>query len=91
MVVAIQVEILGVEVTSFADQFSAVAGWVAHFERHSAVLANFRGSINNATKSQRDVSYYLMPRYNRIRPQYFNQGLSPAVAEEQRREVSEMR
>ena len=35
-----------------------------------------------AQEAQRDISHYLMHRYNWIRPHQFNDGLSPAVAEE---------
>mgnify|MGYP000467474942 CR=1 FL=1 len=35
-----------------------------------------------------DVSYYLMHRYNWIRPHQFNDGLAPAVAEEKLKTVS---
>jgi putative transposase len=36
----------------------------------------------------RDISYYLMQRYNQIRPHQFNGGLAPAVAEEKLNPVS---
>ena len=36
-----------------------------------------------------DVSYYLMERYNWIRPHQFNDGLALAVAEEKLKTVSE--
>lgn len=32
-------------------------------------------------QAQRDISYYLMHHYNWIRPQQFNGGLPPAIAE----------
>lgn len=35
-----------------------------------------------ALEAQRDISHYLMHRYNWIRPHQFNDGLPPAVAEE---------
>ncbi|HCF7134744.1 TPA: IS3 family transposase, partial [Pseudomonas aeruginosa] len=35
-----------------------------------------------AQEAQRDISHYLMHRYNWIRPHQFNDGLPPAVAEE---------
>lgn len=35
-----------------------------------------------AREAQRDISYYLMHRYNWIRLRQFNQGLAPTVAEE---------
>ncbi len=35
-----------------------------------------------ALEAQRDISHYLMHRYNWIRPPQFNDGLLPAVAEE---------
>ena len=34
-----------------------------------------------AQEAQRDISHYLMHRYNWIRPYQFNDGLPPAVAE----------
>ena len=34
-----------------------------------------------AQEAQRDISHYLMHRYNWIRPHQFNDGLPPAVAE----------
>jgi putative transposase len=36
----------------------------------------------SAVEAGRDLSYYLMYRYNQIRPHQFNDGLPPAVAEE---------
>jgi transposase InsO family protein len=33
-------------------------------------------------EAQRDISYYLMTRYNWLRPHQFNDGLAPAKAEE---------
>lgn len=41
-----------------------------------------------ATEAQRDISYYLMQRYNWIRPHQFNDGVAPAVAEEKLNPVS---
>lgn len=41
-----------------------------------------------ATEARRDISYYLMQRYNWIRPHQFNDGLAPAVAEEKLNQVS---
>lgn len=35
-----------------------------------------------AGEAHRDISYYLMQRYNWIRPHQFNYGLAPAIAEE---------
>ncbi|MCC7641968.1 MULTISPECIES: IS3 family transposase [unclassified Janthinobacterium] len=43
-----------------------------------------------AQEAQRDISHYLMHRYNWIRPHQFNQGLAPAVAEEKLNVVSVM-
>ena len=43
-----------------------------------------------AQEAQRDISHYLMHRYNWIRPHQFNQGLPPAVAEEKLNVVSVM-
>ena len=43
-----------------------------------------------AQEAQRNISYYLMHRYNWIRPHRFNQGLAPAVAEEKPNVVSGM-
>ena len=40
--------------------------------------------------AQRDISHYLMHRYNWIRPHQFNHGLAPAVAEEKLNVVSGM-
>lgn len=39
-------------------------------------------------QAHRDISYYLMHRYNWIRPHQFNDGLAPAVAEEKLNSVS---
>lgn len=39
-------------------------------------------------EAMQDVSYYLMERYNWIRPHQFNNGLAPAVAEEKLKTVS---
>ena len=39
-------------------------------------------------EATQDVSYYLMHRYNWIRPHQFNDGLAPAVAEEKLKTVS---
>ena len=38
--------------------------------------------------AHRDISHYLMHRYNWIRPHQFNDGLAPAVAEEKLNAVS---
>ncbi|WP_139169152.1 integrase core domain-containing protein, partial [Duganella sp. OV458] len=43
-----------------------------------------------AQEAQRDISHYLMHRYNWIRPHQFNQGLAPAVVEEKLNIVSGM-
>ena len=43
-----------------------------------------------AQEAQRDISHYLMHRYNWIRPHQFNQGLAPAVTEEKLNVVSGM-
>jgi len=43
-----------------------------------------------AREAQRDISYYLMHRYNWIRPHQFNHGLSPTAAEEKLNVVSGM-
>lgn len=43
-----------------------------------------------AQEAQRDISHYLMHRYNWIRPHRFNNGLPPAVAEEQLNPLSGM-
>ena len=40
-------------------------------------------------EAMQDVSYYLMERYNWIRPHQFNDGLALAVAEEKLKTVSE--
>lgn len=42
----------------------------------------------SAREAQRDISYYLMQRYNWTRPHQFNEGLAPAVAEEKLNSVS---
>lgn len=42
----------------------------------------------SAQKAHRDISHYLMHRYNWIRPHRFNYGLAPAVAEEKLNAVS---
>jgi putative transposase len=41
-------------------------------------------------QAHRDISHYLMHRYNWIRPHQFNNGLAPAVAEEKLNAVSGM-
>lgn len=41
-----------------------------------------------AQETHRDISHYLMHRYNWIRPHQFNDGLAPAVAEEKLKAVS---
>jgi len=43
-----------------------------------------------AQEAQRDISHYLMHRYNWIRPHQFNDGLAPAVTEEKLNVVSGM-
>jgi len=43
-----------------------------------------------ALEAQRDISHYLMHRYNWIRPHQFNDGLPPAVAEEKLNPLSGM-
>ncbi|PTE00321.1 DDE-type integrase/transposase/recombinase, partial [Pandoraea apista] len=43
-----------------------------------------------APQAHRDISHYLMQRYNWIRPHQFNDGLAPAVAEEKLNAVSGM-
>ncbi|HEK3493671.1 TPA: IS3 family transposase [Pseudomonas aeruginosa] len=43
-----------------------------------------------AQEAQRDISHYLMRRYNWIRPHQFNDGLPPAVAEEKLNPLSGM-
>ncbi|HCE6099992.1 TPA: IS3 family transposase [Pseudomonas aeruginosa] len=43
-----------------------------------------------AQEAQRDISHYLMHRYNWIRPHQFNDGLPPAVAEEKLNPLSGM-
>ncbi|MCX4206648.1 IS3 family transposase [Pseudomonas aeruginosa] len=43
-----------------------------------------------AREAQRDISHYLMHRYNWIRPHQFNDGLPPAVAEEKLNPLSGM-
>lgn len=43
-----------------------------------------------ASEAQRDISHYLMHRYNWVRPHQFNDGLPPAVAEEKLNPLSGM-
>ncbi|HBO1847145.1 IS3-like element IS222 family transposase [Pseudomonas aeruginosa] len=43
-----------------------------------------------AQEAQRDISHYLMHRYNWLRPHQFNDGLPPAVAEEKLNPLSGM-
>ncbi|EMC3962967.1 TPA: transposase, partial [Pseudomonas aeruginosa] len=43
-----------------------------------------------AQEAQRDISHYLMHRYNWISPHQFNDGLPPAVAEEKLNPLSGM-
>ncbi|HHQ2576939.1 TPA: IS3-like element IS222 family transposase [Pseudomonas aeruginosa] len=47
-------------------------------------------SYLTAQEAQRDISHYLMHRYNWIRPHQFNDGLPPAVAEEKLNPLSGM-
>jgi putative transposase len=42
----------------------------------------------SAGEAHRDIRYYLMQRYNWIRPHQFNDGVAPAVAEEKLNPVS---
>ena len=42
----------------------------------------------SAQQAQRDISHYLMHRYNLIRPHQFNGGLAPAQAEKKLNFVS---
>jgi putative transposase len=42
----------------------------------------------SAGEAHRDISYYLMHRYNWIRPHQFNNGAASAVAEEKLNLVS---
>ncbi|PXX21187.1 putative transposase [Burkholderia pyrrocinia] len=42
----------------------------------------------SAQETHRDISHYLMHRYNWKRPHQFNDGLAPAVAEEKLNAVS---
>ncbi|MDG6379162.1 IS3 family transposase, partial [Pseudomonas savastanoi pv. phaseolicola] len=41
-----------------------------------------------AQEAQRDISHYLMHRYNWIRPHQFNNGLAPAQSEKRLNVVS---
>ncbi|MDX1297044.1 MAG: integrase core domain-containing protein, partial [Pseudomonas sp.] len=43
-----------------------------------------------AHEAQRDISHFLMHRYNWIRPHQFNGGLAPAQAEKKLNVVSEI-
>jgi putative transposase len=43
-----------------------------------------------AQEAHRDISHYLMHRYNWIRPHQFNKGLAPAQAEKKLNVVSEI-
>jgi putative transposase len=43
-----------------------------------------------AREAQRDISHYLLQRYNWIRPHQFNDVLPPAVAEEKLNPLSGM-
>lgn len=43
---------------------------------------------STAQEAHRDISHYLMHRYNWLRPHQFNEGLAPAVAEEKLNVVS---
>ncbi len=43
---------------------------------------------STSSDAQRDISFYLMQRYNWIRPHQFNAGVAPAVAEEKLNQVS---
>lgn len=47
------------------------------------------GAYMSAQEAHRDISHYLMHRYNWIQPHQFNNGL-PAVAEEKLNAVSEI-
>jgi hypothetical protein len=46
------------------------------------ILPNQKVFFRVSLEAQRDISHYLMHRYNWIRPHQFNDGLPPAVAEE---------
>jgi putative transposase len=39
-------------------------------------------------EAHRDISYYLMHRYNWVRPHQFNEGMPPALAEKKLNPVS---
>lgn len=43
-----------------------------------------------AQEAQRDISHYLMHRYNWIRPHQLNEGLAPVQAEKKLNVVSEI-
>jgi putative transposase len=43
---------------------------------------------STTSEARRDLSYYLMQRYNHIRPHQFNGGLAPATVEEKLNPVS---
>ena len=44
----------------------------------------------SAKEALRDISFYLMERYNRQRPHQYNGGMSPARAEEKLKSLSGM-
>lgn len=50
--------------------------------RRPALAQDATARYLTALEAQRDISHYLMHRYNWIRPHQFNDGLPPAVAEE---------
>tara|TARA_R110001606_G_scaffold298278_1_gene446081 strand:+ start:1392 stop:1610 length:219 start_codon:yes stop_codon:yes gene_type:complete len=44
-------------------------------------VVNSGNGYNALKEAQRDISYYLMTRYNWLRPHQLNSGLAPAKAE----------
>ncbi|MEN1336036.1 hypothetical protein AAIH26_35035, partial [Pseudomonas aeruginosa] len=64
------------------------AGWV-NFPSAPTEWVPSTGYLT-AQEAQRDISHYLMHRYNWIRPHQFNDGLPPAVAEEKLNPLSGM-
>ncbi|BCQ53748.1 hypothetical protein BLKGLAD_28100 [Burkholderia gladioli pv. gladioli] len=65
--------------------------WICDFKGASPMERLFRSfktewlpsvGYMTAQEAHRDISHYLMRRYNGIRPHQFNDGLVPAVAEE---------
>jgi hypothetical protein len=67
-----------------------IAGIIRRWSVFRSLKTEWIPSTGYATtvEASRDISYYLMQRYNQIRPYQLNGGLAPAVAEEKLNPVS---